>query len=50
MSPRRSAPPRVTAELIAFHTNRGKALRRAAVAAALRALLRWLHYAVVRRR
>lgn len=50
MPPQRAESPRVTAELIAFHTRRGRALQRAAIAAAARALLRWRRAALNQRR
>ncbi|AVT79923.1 hypothetical protein [Rhodopseudomonas palustris] len=45
MPPRRTEPPRVTAELIAFHIKRGRALRRAALVTALQILIRRLRAA-----
>jgi len=42
MAPRRDQPRRITSELIAFHARRGRALQRAAIYAAVRALLGWL--------
>jgi len=39
MPPRRDEPRRVTSELIAAHTRRGRALQRVAIYQAVRALL-----------
>ncbi|MGP9813439.1 hypothetical protein ACTZWT_18175 [Rhodopseudomonas sp. NSM] len=50
MAPRRDQSRQVTSELIAFHARRGRALQRAAIYAAMRALVCWLRAALGRRR